>query len=600
MRKPSEDELRDALTVGHFGTDNGPLPASDPLTPTAMVVAIAQIDFYERNPRRAPNHQYEPLKESIRLRGLQQPMVITRRPGAPHYIPKHGGNTRLAILKELFAETGDATFSTASCEFHPWTTEADVLIGHLLENELRGDLVFIDKARAIRDAKELLEQETGTELSMRQLTERLRARGYRVSPPIISYCDYAVDVLAAAIPRALNAGLGKPAIQRLRELDRAAVAVWEHRDLGPDDLYRSIFAEAIAAADNDLWDFDAARRSLAQVLAQRAGSESRHILLEIGAELADNPPDDDEDELSPRDPAEDPPDIERWSAAPADPRSVFDTSERPPTDPHVRRATEPSHTSPKQKPAAPDRTPAAGPAAVKARTAPSGAGPPEQSQDHAEHTPAQARLPGTPAPPASRQNRAAVEIERLRQALRDRARDYAAHSELGYCLRFEGSPWIKLGYIVSDFPAQAQMAALSKDFAAREALVWKWYELTRCCDLLPIAGHIENLYEHDPAAKAGIFAELFGPGTRYLKAWTSPDVFLEALAEAVGIMDLQQFSFYAERVDDDTWQAGMRMLQAYRDLKVYAASLRLDLIQDDLAADIPSLPAAEELDEDLS
>jgi hypothetical protein len=60
-------------------------------------------------------------------------------------------------------------------------------------------------------------------------------------------------------------------------------------------------------------------------------------------------------------------------------------------------------------------------------------------------------------------------------------------------------------------------------------------------------------------------------------------------------MDLQQFSFYAEYVDDDTWQAGMRMLQAYRDLKAYAASQRIDLIQDGLQ---PAAPP--DTNEDLS
>lgn len=586
MKKASGEALREALTVGHFGTDNGPLPLADPLAPTAMVVPVSQIEFYERNPRRAPNHQYESLKESIRLRGVQQPLVITRRPGAPHYIPKHGGNTRLAILKELFAETQDPAFANASCEFHPWTTEADVLIGHLLENELRGDLVFIDKARAIRDAKLLLEEEAGSELTLRQLTEKLRARGYRVSPPILSYCDYAVDVLANALPKALGAGLGKPAIQRLRELDRAASVLWTHHQLGPEPLYRSIFAEAMAAADRVHWDFEEARRSLAQGLAQRAGTEPRHILLEIGAELADLAPADDDDDLVAAGPGEEPPELTSADMHPVS--TAFDTSGAHEAAP---RLGSPAY-DPGGAPAPARRASAATPPApspidklvkppAPPRSTPSPAVPPSLAQ------------PSSSTPQPSRTDR---ELDRLRLALRDRARDYAAHSELAYCLRFEGSPWIRLGYIVADFPAAAQVATLTTDFAAREALAWKWYELTRCCDLLPIAGHIENLYQHDPAAKERVFTELFASGPRYVKAWASPETFLSALSEAVGVMDLQQFSFYAEQVDEDTWQAGMRMLQAYRDLKAYAASRRIDLIQDGL-----SLPATQgaEPDDDL-
>ena len=250
----------------------------------------------------------------------------------------------------------------------------------------------------------------------------------------------------------------------------------------------------------------------------------------------------------------------------------------------------------------PDGTPAAAPRASTAT--PSAPSPidklaklPPPPRSSPQPTAPAPQLQPSSSPPIPEPSPTDRELDRLRHALRDRARDYAAHSELAYCLRFEGSPWIRLGYIVADFPAAAQLATLATDFAAREALAWKWYELTRCCDLLPIAGHIENLYQHDPAAKERVFAELFASGPRYVQAWASPETFLAALSEGVGVMDLQQFSFYAEQVDEDTWQAGMRMLQAYRDLKAYAASRRIDLIQDGL-----SPPATEgvEPNDDLS
>jgi len=580
MRKPSDADLRTALTVGHFGTDAGPLPPGDPLSTAPMVLAIDQIDAYDRNPRKAPNGKYEELKESIRLNGLRQPLVITRRPGAARYIPKHGGNTRLVILKDLLAETAERRFATANCLFEPWTTEADVLVGHLVENEMRGELVFIDKARAIADAKGLIEQESGTTLTMRQLADELRGRGYRVSLSIIPSCEYAVDVLAGSIPRALAAGLGRPGIQRIRDLDRAAQIVWGHRNLGPDELYRSIFAEAVASVDHEIWDFDRARRALAEGVATRAGTESRHVLLEIGAELAGAVTEDDDagDGSGPPLPVEDFTLAEPWPAPGSDPTAQFDTRELPAESPSVNPAPMPA-----------PRT-AQPPAAVPERNSPSlrsgGRSPTAPDSQPAGSSPAA----GSPLGPQRGQTER--EAERLRQALRDSARDYATHAELGYCLRFGGSPWIRLGYIVADFPAPAHLAQLGHDFRARESLAWKWYELTRCCDLLPIAGHIERLYGQDPAAKERVFAELFGPNPRYLQAWASPDTFLEALSESVGIMDLQQFSFYAEGVDDDTWQAGMRLLQAYRDLKSFAVGARIDLMQDNPASDSPPATAA--------
>ncbi len=54
-----------------------------------------------------------------------------------------GGNTRLAILNELYLETGDEAFNTVHCLFVPWKSEAAVLSAHLIENEMRGDMTLI-------------------------------------------------------------------------------------------------------------------------------------------------------------------------------------------------------------------------------------------------------------------------------------------------------------------------------------------------------------------------------------------------------------------------------------------------------------------------
>src|SRR3546814_4247422 len=81
------------------------------------------------------------IKASIRERGLDAAPAITRRPGEDHYIIRNGGNTRLAILRELWSETKDEQFFRISCLFRPWPSRGEVvmLTGHLAENELRGD-----------------------------------------------------------------------------------------------------------------------------------------------------------------------------------------------------------------------------------------------------------------------------------------------------------------------------------------------------------------------------------------------------------------------------------------------------------------------------
>jgi ParB family protein of integrating conjugative element (PFGI_1 class) len=158
----------------------------------ALEIEIAQIQTYERNPRHGRNPEYDRIKDSIRIHGLDQPLLITQRPGATDYIVHAGGNTRLLILKELFAETSDVRFSRVPCLYKEWTCESDVLLAHLRENDLRGSLTFIDKAQAVFEAKQLLEAELNIdEISFRQLEKELRATGYSVSSGLISQMGYA-------------------------------------------------------------------------------------------------------------------------------------------------------------------------------------------------------------------------------------------------------------------------------------------------------------------------------------------------------------------------------------------------------------------------
>ena len=84
---------------------------------------VARIKPYEHNPRRAPNAEFDRIKASIRVDGLGQPLVVTQRPGESDYLVHAGGNTRLRILKELFAETDDPRFGTVACVVRPWTRE---------------------------------------------------------------------------------------------------------------------------------------------------------------------------------------------------------------------------------------------------------------------------------------------------------------------------------------------------------------------------------------------------------------------------------------------------------------------------------------------
>lgn len=287
-KRPSDAELRSALNLGIEPPQQqeARLAPSDPVMAMPMKVDIAQIALYDHNPRRSRNSAHEDIKESVRAQGLKQPLVITRRPGAPTYMLKHGGNTRLAVLKELFAETGERRFQMADCLFEPWKGETDVLVSHIVENEVRGSLTFLDKARAVREAAVMLEADGGEKLSLRQLSDALRERGFRISAGMISKCFYALDTLAQAIPLALAAGIGRPQIEKLRQLHTGAKQVWDNHRLGSAALFEDAFRESLANADREDWSHEDAWRAVELVLSQRANVPLNRVAAELEAVLA--------------------------------------------------------------------------------------------------------------------------------------------------------------------------------------------------------------------------------------------------------------------------------------------------------------------------
>lgn len=171
--------------------------ASDPIANTAMVVTLDELRPYELNPRIVRNPRYDDIKASIRERGLEAPPPITRRPGEAHYIIHNGGNTRLSILRELWQETRDERFFRLSCLFRPWTARGEILAltGHLAENELRGELTFIERALGVDKLRELYEREAGGALTQKELSDRLRRDGYPIGQSHISRMQDAIRCL---------------------------------------------------------------------------------------------------------------------------------------------------------------------------------------------------------------------------------------------------------------------------------------------------------------------------------------------------------------------------------------------------------------------
>ena len=230
---------------------------SDPIADTPMVVTLDQLRPYDHDPRKKRNPAYEDIKASIRERGLDAAPAITRRPGEDHYIIRNGGNTRLAILRELWSETKDERFFRISCLFRPWPSRGEVvmLTGHLAENELRGGLTFIERALGVEKVREFYEQESDTTLSQSELARRLAADGFPVQQSHISRMNDAVRYLLPAIPTVLYGGLGRHQVERLSVMRKACMLAWERyakdRTLVQefDDFFQEVLSQFDTQAD---------------------------------------------------------------------------------------------------------------------------------------------------------------------------------------------------------------------------------------------------------------------------------------------------------------------------------------------------------------
>ena len=283
----AQDMEAKLLATGFERSDPIVEALSDPLADTPMVVTLDQLRPYELDPRVTRNPRFDEIKASIRERGLDAPPAITRRPGAPAYIIRNGGNTRLAILRELWTETKDDRFFRIHCLFRPWPERGDIvaLTGHLAENELHGGLSFIERALGIEKVRELYEQTAVGTLTQTELSRRLAADGYPVPQSHISRMQDAVHYLLPAIPNVLYGGLGRPQVERITVLRRASARIWEHRAQGKTLVvdFPTLFQEVLALFDTEPTTFSVKRvqDELVGQMAELLGADYDTLTLEI-------------------------------------------------------------------------------------------------------------------------------------------------------------------------------------------------------------------------------------------------------------------------------------------------------------------------------
>ena len=248
-------------------------------------LAVDQIRCYEKNPRVIQNPEYARLKDSLLQNGIEMPLVVTQEPGSSNYVLHAGGNTRLAIAKALHESDTDQ-FATVPCIVKNWQSELHVLVAHLRENDVRGHLMFIERAIGVMTFAQLLSLESKEVVSQRVLAQRLGELGYGLSQPVISAMDYAVNRLYGLLPTALQHGLGKKQVGLIRALENSSTKVWDQAC--PDDVgaFPELFSELCKACDGPVFELEGLTANIVHEISTASDFDSNTVQLMIDSERA--------------------------------------------------------------------------------------------------------------------------------------------------------------------------------------------------------------------------------------------------------------------------------------------------------------------------
>ncbi|EKS3674943.1 ParB family protein [Salmonella enterica] len=252
MAKTNLLDLGTALLQGAREPQSAPSPAIMPTSEMPLILTLDEVAPNPDNPRTTRNPKYDEIKDSIRSRGLDTVPKVTKNPDIPGspYIFSDGGNTRYSVLRELYAETGDEHFYRFHVLFKPWPGRLKCLVGHLAENDVRGDLTFIDKALGIRKARAIYEETLGRSVTLRELSELLRLEGYPIDNSLISRMEHTVKYLYPYMPELLASGLGNHQITQILALRTGVEKVWKQYNRETLDNLTSVFGEVCRQFDD--------------------------------------------------------------------------------------------------------------------------------------------------------------------------------------------------------------------------------------------------------------------------------------------------------------------------------------------------------------
>jgi hypothetical protein len=283
MTEFSVDDLNGLSDPVDFGSGSSVV---DDMVRT-MEIAITDVKPFKYNPRVAKNESYEELKASIAIHGIRQAPKVMRNPRTMDYELFDGGHSRLEAITELYRETGDEKYFISTFIVHPWIDDdAEKIIACLEENDLRGKLYHVDRARTIALLETIFRQEIDGKDSApsaesiekdcadsAQSFESSRADNYGKTAPFIKYlqdknysvakqtlstCRFTNNYLIGNIDYHLNKGLGTPQVTKIRLVYNNLKRYIKEKDLSDFKVneFDELFKKSISRYNNYKQDFD--------------------------------------------------------------------------------------------------------------------------------------------------------------------------------------------------------------------------------------------------------------------------------------------------------------------------------------------------------
>jgi ParB family protein of integrating conjugative element (PFGI_1 class) len=288
MTKPKIPSIADRLAKPHLVSTNTNAGASgafppDPVVRTRIRANIDNTVPFNRNPRQSRNPLYDEIKESIRNKGLESPPVVSRRSPADPYMIKKGGNTRLAILRELWVETGDRRFYEFDCDFEPWTSDLDALVSHMIENEMKGGMLFIEKAIGAVEIKTELEAAEGIQISTNQLSKRITGLGWSINDSNLGQMLYAHEHLFPVIPESFWSGIGRDTVKKIRKLLDTCRTFWESVATPEEGSFDDVWKPVFRRLDGEAFDVETAEFALSSEMSAKLDSPVLQVRTELQA-----------------------------------------------------------------------------------------------------------------------------------------------------------------------------------------------------------------------------------------------------------------------------------------------------------------------------